>query len=96
MMLNSLRRRPSSSSSSSSPSHHVLRSRHGNSQRSSVANRVRQPHQLNANQQHVHLVKIKYCEDTRPGQQLEAAQWQHASRSAQTFASLYALAKLPS
>eukprot|EP00983_Pelagomonas_calceolata_P076710 1153535-Pelagomonas_calceolata.AAC.7 len=39
---------------------------------------VRQPHQLNANQRHVHLIEIKYCEDTRPGQQLEAAQRQHA------------------
>eukprot|EP00983_Pelagomonas_calceolata_P108687 1159483-Pelagomonas_calceolata.AAC.23 len=27
---------------------------------------------------HVHLIKIKYCEDTRPEQQLEAAQRQHA------------------
>eukprot|EP00983_Pelagomonas_calceolata_P007428 242313-Pelagomonas_calceolata.AAC.1 len=41
-------------------------------------NRVRQPQQLNAIQRHVHLVGIKYCEDTRPGQKLEAAQWQHA------------------
>eukprot|EP00983_Pelagomonas_calceolata_P125289 1161196-Pelagomonas_calceolata.AAC.1 len=48
----------------------------------SVANRVRQPHQLNANQQHVHLIKIKYCEDTRPGQQFKAAQRQHAVTAA--------------
>eukprot|EP00983_Pelagomonas_calceolata_P076121 1153286-Pelagomonas_calceolata.AAC.1 len=41
------------------------------------ANRVRQPHQLHVNQRHVHLIEIKYCEDTRPGQQLEAAQRQH-------------------
>eukprot|EP00983_Pelagomonas_calceolata_P014078 450535-Pelagomonas_calceolata.AAC.1 len=41
--------------------------RHGTSQRSSIANRVRQPHQLNANQQHVHVNEIKYCEDKRPG-----------------------------
>eukprot|EP00983_Pelagomonas_calceolata_P122358 1160900-Pelagomonas_calceolata.AAC.5 len=27
---------------------------------------------------HVHLIETKYCEDTRPGQQLEAAQEQHA------------------
>eukprot|EP00983_Pelagomonas_calceolata_P080735 1155282-Pelagomonas_calceolata.AAC.1 len=57
---------------------HVLRSRHGTSQRSSVANRVRQPRQLNATQWHVHLIEIKYCDDKRPGQQLEAAQRQHA------------------
>eukprot|EP00983_Pelagomonas_calceolata_P066030 1148838-Pelagomonas_calceolata.AAC.1 len=52
--------------------------KHGTSQRNNVANRVRQPYQLNANQRHVHLIEIKYCEDTRPGQQLEAAQRQHA------------------
>eukprot|EP00983_Pelagomonas_calceolata_P088465 1157208-Pelagomonas_calceolata.AAC.10 len=33
---------------------------------------------LNVNQKHVHLIEIKYCEDTRPGQHLEAAQQQHA------------------
>eukprot|EP00983_Pelagomonas_calceolata_P003519 114473-Pelagomonas_calceolata.AAC.1 len=43
-----------------------------------IAGRVRQPHQLNANQQHVHLFEIKYCEATTPGQQLEAAKRQHA------------------
>eukprot|EP00983_Pelagomonas_calceolata_P029038 909722-Pelagomonas_calceolata.AAC.2 len=43
-----------------------------------TANRVRQPHQLNVNQRHVHLVEIKYCEDMRPGQQMEMAQQQHA------------------
>eukprot|EP00983_Pelagomonas_calceolata_P032242 1011781-Pelagomonas_calceolata.AAC.1 len=37
-----------------------------------------QPHRLSANQQHVHLIEIKYCKATRPGQQLEAAQQQHA------------------
>eukprot|EP00983_Pelagomonas_calceolata_P026629 834758-Pelagomonas_calceolata.AAC.3 len=36
-------------------------------------------HQLNVNQRHVHLIEIKYSEDTRPGQQLEAAQRQHAN-----------------
>eukprot|EP00983_Pelagomonas_calceolata_P133229 1161946-Pelagomonas_calceolata.AAC.1 len=69
----------STSSSSSSPSsHHVLRSRHGTQQRSNIAARIRQPNQLSANQQHIHLVEIKYCEDARPGQQLEALQRQHA------------------
>eukprot|EP00983_Pelagomonas_calceolata_P115169 1160167-Pelagomonas_calceolata.AAC.10 len=42
------------------------------------SNRVRQPPQLNANQRHVLLNEIKYRENTRPGQQLEAAQRQHA------------------
>eukprot|EP00983_Pelagomonas_calceolata_P049386 1141499-Pelagomonas_calceolata.AAC.1 len=52
------------------------------SQRTSIANRIakraRQSRQLSAKQRHVHLIKIKYCEDTRPGQQLEAGQRQHA------------------
>eukprot|EP00983_Pelagomonas_calceolata_P060110 1146229-Pelagomonas_calceolata.AAC.1 len=43
-----------------------------------LAKCTRQPHQMNANQRHVHLLKIKYREDTRPGQQLELAQRQHA------------------
>eukprot|EP00983_Pelagomonas_calceolata_P026475 831317-Pelagomonas_calceolata.AAC.1 len=60
--------KPTSSSPSSPSSHHVLRSRHGTPQRSCMANRVRQPHQLYANQGRVHLIEIKYCEDTRPGQ----------------------------
>eukprot|EP00983_Pelagomonas_calceolata_P071004 1151014-Pelagomonas_calceolata.AAC.2 len=30
---------------------------------------------------HMHLIEIQYCEDTRPGQQLEAAQLQHAGLS---------------
>eukprot|EP00983_Pelagomonas_calceolata_P132082 1161834-Pelagomonas_calceolata.AAC.10 len=47
--------------------------------RTSVAKRVRQPHQLIANRQHVHLIEIRYCDYTRPGQQLEAAQRQHAA-----------------
>eukprot|EP00983_Pelagomonas_calceolata_P037000 1136147-Pelagomonas_calceolata.AAC.3 len=54
--------------------------RHGTLQRTSVANRVRQPYQLNAPATFA-LFEIKYCEDTRPGQQLEAAQRQHADLS---------------
>eukprot|EP00983_Pelagomonas_calceolata_P082482 1155944-Pelagomonas_calceolata.AAC.2 len=71
--------KPTSSSPSSSRSHYALCSKRNATQRTSVANHVRQPHQLNANRQHVHLIEIKYCEDTRPGQQLEAAQRQHAN-----------------
>eukprot|EP00983_Pelagomonas_calceolata_P056193 1144483-Pelagomonas_calceolata.AAC.1 len=41
---------PTSSSPHSPCSQRVLRSRHGTPQRSSVANGVRQPHQLDANQ----------------------------------------------
>eukprot|EP00983_Pelagomonas_calceolata_P012945 413560-Pelagomonas_calceolata.AAC.1 len=65
------------SSPSSTRSHHALRSRHNPTQRTTRANHVRQPRQLHVNQWHVHLIEIKYCEYTRPGQQLEAAQWQH-------------------
>jgi len=68
----------SPSSSSSSPSRYMLRSRHQGTQGSSTASRVRQPHLLNATQRHVHLIEIKYCEDTRPEHQLAAAQQQHA------------------
>eukprot|EP00983_Pelagomonas_calceolata_P050342 1141936-Pelagomonas_calceolata.AAC.1 len=67
-----------SSSPSSSCSHYVLRSRNSPTQRICVTIHVRQPRQLNVNQRHVHLIEIKYCEDTRPGQQLEVAQRQHA------------------
>eukprot|EP00983_Pelagomonas_calceolata_P069355 1150339-Pelagomonas_calceolata.AAC.2 len=52
--------------------------RHNPTLRATTANRVRQPHQLNVNQRHVHLIEIKYCEDLRPGQQLESAQPQRA------------------
>eukprot|EP00983_Pelagomonas_calceolata_P126983 1161354-Pelagomonas_calceolata.AAC.9 len=52
--------------------------RHRPTQRTTTANRVRQPHQLNANQRHMHSIGIKYCEDRRPGQHLEAAKRQHA------------------
>eukprot|EP00983_Pelagomonas_calceolata_P054959 1143907-Pelagomonas_calceolata.AAC.4 len=54
-------------------------------QRAGTANRLRQPHQLHANQRHAHvhlqphqLIEIKYCEDTRPQHQLDAAKQQHA------------------
>eukprot|EP00983_Pelagomonas_calceolata_P051026 1142228-Pelagomonas_calceolata.AAC.1 len=62
----------------SSCSHHALRSRHNTTQRTGTANRVRQPHKLHENQSHVHLVEIKYCEDTGPQHQLDAAKQQHA------------------
>jgi hypothetical protein len=71
----------SPSSSSDSPSRYMLRSRHRNMQRTSTASRVRQPHHLTPNQRHVHLIEIKYCEDTRPEHQLAAAKQQHAHLS---------------
>eukprot|EP00983_Pelagomonas_calceolata_P021176 664144-Pelagomonas_calceolata.AAC.1 len=42
---------------------HVLRSRHGTSQRTSAAACVRQSHQLNANQWRAHSVEIKCCKE---------------------------------
>ena len=69
---------PSHSSPSSSPPRYMLRSRCQRIQGSNTASRVKQPHLLNINNRHVHLIEIKYCEDTRPEHQLEAAKQQHA------------------
>ncbi len=33
---------------------------------------------LPPNQRHIHLLEVKYCEDTRPRSQLEAAHHQHS------------------
>eukprot|EP00983_Pelagomonas_calceolata_P046217 1140064-Pelagomonas_calceolata.AAC.2 len=68
----------SASPSTSCLYHHALRSRRNPTLRATTANHVRQPHQLNVNQRHVHLIEIKSCEETRPGHQLETAQQQHA------------------
>jgi hypothetical protein len=38
---------------------------------------VRRAHELHANKREVHLIEVKYCEDTRPGHQLEASSKQH-------------------
>jgi len=40
---------------------------------------VRRAHKINANKREVHLIEVKYCEDTRPGHQLEASDKQHGS-----------------
>ncbi len=40
--------------------------------------RVRNSSQLPPNQRHIHLVEVKYCEDTRPRSQLEATHHQHS------------------
>eukprot|EP00983_Pelagomonas_calceolata_P029099 912245-Pelagomonas_calceolata.AAC.1 len=40
---------------------------------------VRHPIQLLPEQRHTHLVKVKYCEDTRPKDQLEASKQQHCN-----------------
>ncbi len=38
---------------------------------------VRRVHELIINMREIHLVEVKYCEDTRPGHQLEASKKQH-------------------
>eukprot|EP00983_Pelagomonas_calceolata_P049383 1141494-Pelagomonas_calceolata.AAC.1 len=38
----------------------------------------RQLHELNIQKRQIHLIEIKYCEDTRPGAQLEASKQQHS------------------
>ena len=38
---------------------------------------VRRAHKLNANKREIHLIAVKYCEDSRPGHQLEASNKQH-------------------
>ncbi len=38
---------------------------------------VRKVHELNVNLREIHLVEVKYCEDTRPGHRLEASKKQH-------------------
>jgi len=40
---------------------------------------VRRAHELNANKREIHLIELWYCEDTRPGHQLEASNEQHES-----------------
>ena len=46
--------------------------------RTTRTSRMGQPHELYANERHVHLIEIKFCEDTRPEHQLNAAKQQHA------------------
>eukprot|EP00983_Pelagomonas_calceolata_P058520 1145526-Pelagomonas_calceolata.AAC.1 len=38
---------------------------------------ARQLRELNIQNHHIHLIEVKYCEDTRPGAQREASQQQH-------------------
>ncbi|KAF5833184.1 hypothetical protein DUNSADRAFT_10598 [Dunaliella salina] len=48
------------------------------SRRTTRTSRMRQSHELYTNERHVHLIEIKFCEDTRPEYQLNAAKQQHA------------------
>eukprot|EP00983_Pelagomonas_calceolata_P108457 1159460-Pelagomonas_calceolata.AAC.8 len=50
----------------------------GNKEVRSSTAQVRQLHELNFHNRHIHLIEIKHCEDTRPGAQLEASQQQHS------------------
>ena len=40
--------------------------------------KIRQPQDLQPKQRQIHLVEVKYCEDTRPKKQLEANTQQHS------------------
>eukprot|EP00983_Pelagomonas_calceolata_P003487 113533-Pelagomonas_calceolata.AAC.1 len=57
--------------------------RRGNREHSAPAtaapstSKVRHPSQLLPVQRHVHLAEVKYCEDTRPKNQLEVSKQQH-------------------
>ena len=55
--------------------------------RATNPSRQHRPNHLNKHRRDIHLVKIKYCEDTRPQNQLNAAKEQHKD--------LYALSKEP-
>eukprot|EP00983_Pelagomonas_calceolata_P117790 1160445-Pelagomonas_calceolata.AAC.9 len=59
-------------------SHQVLRSMRRNEVVRSSTTPARQLHELNIQNRHIHLIEIKYCEDTRPGALLEASQQQHS------------------
>eukprot|EP00983_Pelagomonas_calceolata_P080283 1155083-Pelagomonas_calceolata.AAC.2 len=39
---------------------------------------ARQPHGLKSQNSHIHLIEVKYCEDTRFDVQLEASKQQHS------------------
>ena len=43
--------------------------------------KARDPSQLHPDQRHIHLVEVKYCEDTRPNSQLQASKQQHRDLS---------------
>ncbi len=64
------------------PSHRVLRSNTCNARHSREVtrstNRARQHHEPNIPERHIHLIEVKYCEDTRFHTQLEAAKQQHS------------------
>eukprot|EP00983_Pelagomonas_calceolata_P072636 1151808-Pelagomonas_calceolata.AAC.3 len=61
-----------------SPSHRVLRSMRDCEEARSSTTPARQFHELNIQCRHICSIEIKYCEDTRPGAQLEASQQQHS------------------
>jgi ribonuclease HI len=60
------------------PSHRVLRSMTNSREVTRSTNRARQPHELHIQDRHIHLIEVKYCEDTRFDAQLEASKQQHS------------------
>eukprot|EP00983_Pelagomonas_calceolata_P120219 1160683-Pelagomonas_calceolata.AAC.7 len=68
------------------PTSHIVPSIHSQHalrrpiRRTTRAIRVKHPHELHVNERHMHIIEIKFCEDTRPEHQLSAAKQQHANR----------------
>eukprot|EP00983_Pelagomonas_calceolata_P134056 1162021-Pelagomonas_calceolata.AAC.9 len=60
------------------PSHRVLRSMRRNDEVRSSTPPAGQPHELNIQNRHIHLIEIICCKDTRPVSQIEASQQQHS------------------
>eukprot|EP00983_Pelagomonas_calceolata_P033360 1044690-Pelagomonas_calceolata.AAC.1 len=52
---------------------------------------ARQLHEFNIQKRHIHLIEIKYHEDTRPGAQLEASQQQLCQQLQGTEITLYTI-----
>jgi len=50
---------------------------------------VRRAHELSANKREIHLIVVKYCENTRPGHQLEASDKQYEGLCTQKLKKLH-------
>eukprot|EP00983_Pelagomonas_calceolata_P115917 1160252-Pelagomonas_calceolata.AAC.1 len=61
-----------------SPSHWALRSMRSDDAVRSSTTPARQIDELNIQNRHIHLIEVKYCEDTRLGAQVEVSQQRHS------------------
>eukprot|EP00983_Pelagomonas_calceolata_P002417 81553-Pelagomonas_calceolata.AAC.1 len=71
-------------------SHWVLRNMRHNDEVKCSTTPSKQLHGLNIKNHHIHLIEIKYCEDTMPGAQLEASKQQHSELCKQLEGTLHA------